>query len=92
MALQFEQQVKEMGEVMRGRNVDGVDGYRLGRGRDGNVAGSRSEGLDVVIAPCGGMLSGIATALSGTGITVFDAEPTFEGADDCRRGLEAGKR
>ncbi|KAF2202402.1 tryptophan synthase beta subunit-like PLP-dependent enzyme [Delitschia confertaspora ATCC 74209] len=51
-------------------------------------------GLDAVIAPCGGggMLSGVATALSGTGIKVFGAEPSFEGADDAKRGVEAGKR
>lgn len=49
--------------------------------------------LDAVVAPCGGggMLSGVATALSGTGIKVFAAEPSFEGADDLKRGLEAGK-
>lgn len=33
------------------------------------------------------MLSGIATALAGTGITVFGSEPSFEGGDDCKRGL-----
>lgn len=45
--------------------------------------------LDAVLAPCGGggMLSGIATALAGTGTRVYGAEPSFEGADDCRRGL-----
>ncbi len=50
--------------------------------------------LDAVITPCGGggMLSGVATALSGTGISVFAAEPSFEGADDARRGLAAGER
>ncbi|KAL1310649.1 hypothetical protein AAFC00_000917 [Neodothiora populina] len=58
--------------------------------------GIRNNGasLDAVIAPCGGggMLSGVATALSGTGITVFGAEPSFEGADDARRGLLQGSR
>ncbi|KAK3044257.1 hypothetical protein LTS18_001772 [Coniosporium uncinatum] len=45
--------------------------------------------LDAVIAPLGGggMLSGIATALQGTGTLVFGAEPSFEGGDDGRRGL-----
>ena len=38
------------------------------------------------------MLSGVATALSGTGIRVVGAEPSFQGADDAKRGLEAGKR
>lgn len=55
---------------------------------------SRSGRLDAVIAPIGGggMLSGIATALHGTGTHVFGAEPSFQGADDARRGLAAGAR
>lgn len=50
--------------------------------------------LDAVIAPLGGggMLAGIATALQGTGTRVFGAEPSFEGADDGRRGLESNQR
>ncbi|KAL2128875.1 hypothetical protein VTI74DRAFT_8518 [Chaetomium olivicolor] len=50
--------------------------------------------LDAIITPCGGggLLSGTALACEGTGIAVFGAEPSFEGADDCRRGFEAGKR
>ncbi|ROV98520.1 hypothetical protein VSDG_04267 [Cytospora chrysosperma] len=52
------------------------------------------KGLDAIVAPCGGggMLSGVALSCEGTGIAVFGAEPSFEGADDCRRGLEAGRR
>ena len=51
-------------------------------------------GLDAVIAPIGGggMLSGICTALHGTGIKVFGAEPNFEGGNDAERGLKEGKR
>ncbi|KAK1810589.1 hypothetical protein LTR12_015027 [Friedmanniomyces endolithicus] len=50
--------------------------------------------LDAVIAPIGGggMLSGICTALQGTGIRVFGAEPRFEGANDAEEGLRQGKR
>lgn len=50
--------------------------------------------LDAVIAPLGGggMLSGIATALAPTATRVYGAEPSFQGADDGRRGLEAGHR
>jgi threonine dehydratase len=52
------------------------------------------EGLDAVIAPCGGggMLSGISIALNRTPIRVFGAEPSFQGADDARRGVESGQR
>lgn len=55
---------------------------------------SGNSKLDAVIAPCGGggMLSGIAIALHGTGIRVFGAEPSFQGGDDARRGVAAGER
>ncbi|OGE50611.1 hypothetical protein PENARI_c016G07649 [Penicillium arizonense] len=55
-------------------------------------AGTRA--LDAVITPIGGggLNSGVATWFSDKSTRVFGAEPTFEGADDCRRGLEAGKR
>ncbi len=55
---------------------------------------ARKKGLDAIIAPCGGggMLSGTALSCEGTGISVFGAEPSFQGADDGRRGLAAGKR
>ncbi|KAH7392162.1 pyridoxal-phosphate dependent enzyme-domain-containing protein [Phaeosphaeria sp. MPI-PUGE-AT-0046c] len=50
--------------------------------------------LDALITPCGGggMLSGTAIALSDSPIRVFGAEPSFDGADDARRGVAAGKR
>jgi threonine dehydratase len=52
------------------------------------------KGLDAIIAPCGGggMLSGTALSCAGTGILVFGAEPSFQGADDCMRGLSMGQR
>ena len=54
-------------------------------------AGTSRRRLDAVITPCGGggMLSGVATALAGTGTLVFGAEPEFEGANDAQRGLAA---
>ncbi|KAL7821229.1 putative pyridoxal-phosphate dependent enzyme [Trichoderma aethiopicum] len=54
----------------------------------------KRKGLDAVIAPCGGggMLSGVALSCEGTGIRVFGAEPSFQGADDAKRGYEAGER
>lgn len=50
--------------------------------------------LDAVITPIGGggLNAGVATYFSSTPSRVFGAEPSFEGADDCRRGLDAGSR
>ncbi|KAF7589162.1 hypothetical protein BBP40_004691 [Aspergillus hancockii] len=50
--------------------------------------------LDAVITPIGGggLNSGVATWFSDKKTKVFGAEPSFEGGDDCRRGLEAGER
>ncbi|CAG8888790.1 unnamed protein product [Penicillium egyptiacum] len=55
---------------------------------------SMSGTLDAVITPIGGggLNSGVATWFSDKQTRVFGAEPSFEGADDCRRGLQAGKR
>ncbi|USW53823.1 Putative pyridoxal-phosphate dependent enzyme [Septoria linicola] len=62
-------------------------------GRRGVEKGEKT-GLDVVVAGIGGggMLSGIATALHGTAIKVFGAEPSFEGANDAELGLKQNKR
>ncbi|KAJ6490139.1 pyridoxal-phosphate dependent enzyme [Mycena sanguinolenta] len=51
-------------------------------------------GLNAIITPCGGggMLSGVALSCEATGIRIFGAEPSYEGADDCTRGYYAGKR
>ena len=56
--------------------------------------GSDGGGLDAVITPIGGggMNAGVATYFSDKKTRVFGAEPSFEGGDDCRRGLEAGER
>lgn len=54
-----------------------------------------SKTLNAVITPIGGggLNAGVATYFSDKPQTkVFGAEPSFEGADDCRRGLLAGKR
>ncbi|XXH03401.1 Bifunctional acetohydroxyacid reductoisomerase [Hypoxylon texense] len=57
-------------------------------------ADRKKKGLDAIIAPCGGggMLSGVALSCEGTGIRVFGAEPSFQGADDAKRGFESGVR
>lgn len=60
-----------------------------------DIISTRKDGgntqLDALIAPLGGggMLSGVATAMIGTGTRVYGAEPSFEGANDGQRGLAA---
>ncbi|KKK18968.1 hypothetical protein AOCH_006347 [Aspergillus ochraceoroseus] len=50
--------------------------------------------IDAVITPVGGggLNAGVTTFFADKGTKVFGAEPSFEGADDCCRGLQAGKR
>lgn len=82
----------EMQEQVERMIVSGKDQAKITETR-GENSGKR-KGLDAIIAPCGGggMLSGTALSCEGTGIFVFGAEPEFEGADDCGRGLAIGKR
>ncbi|POR34463.1 Putative serine racemase [Tolypocladium paradoxum] len=56
--------------------------------------GGAAKGLDAIMTPCGGggMLSGVALSCEGTGIRVFGAEPSYQGADDGKRGYYAGAR
>ena len=99
MALELEEQtrdlVQENGSLSA--HYEKIDGHPNGSDEleaQEKPSNKRSGHLDAVIAPLGGggMLSGIATALSGTGTAVFGAEPSFEGADDGRRGLAANER
>ncbi|KAK9769538.1 putative Pyridoxal-phosphate dependent enzyme-domain-containing protein [Seiridium cardinale] len=64
------------------------------RGQSRGGSHKKEKGLDIVLAPCGGggMLSGVALSCEGTGIRVFGCEPSFEGADDAKRGFESGQR
>ncbi|KAL9080938.1 MAG: hypothetical protein Q9157_000438 [Trypethelium eluteriae] len=89
MGLEFEAQVEEMTKAMQ-KDL----GNTALNGTIYSAAGRKNNGLDAVITPCGGggMLSGVATALHGTGIYVFGAEPNDNGTDDCVRGLRAGER
>ncbi|KAF9891932.1 hypothetical protein FE257_002895 [Aspergillus nanangensis] len=60
-----------------------------------SVHGQGTGVLNAVITPVGGggLNAGVATFFSDkTATQVFGAEPSFEGADDCRRGLQTGER
>lgn len=100
MALEFEDQAREMVEkqpylsVRRPQNADTTTDGEANGMKNGHFSRLKAGKLDAVVAPCGGggMLSGIATALHGTGTYVFGAEPSFQGADDARRGLATRKR
>jgi threonine dehydratase len=88
LGIELQEQVERM--IAAGQNGwQEKCSYAVKEGESG-----KGKGLDAIIAPCGGggMLSGTALSCEGTGIIVFGAEPEFEGADDCKRGLEAGKR
>jgi threonine dehydratase len=96
IGLEFQQQVSEL--MTADAVVDGQ--RRLFRapvtGRDNEAPRTKKEkpGLDAIMTPCGGggMLSGVALSCEGTGIRVFGSEPSFEGADDAKRGFESGTR
>lgn len=104
MALELEKQAKELImeypslSVHQKGKQDVTNRHRNGTthsdGTHASPSVSEPGRLDAVIAPIGGggMLSGIASALHGTGTYVFGAEPSFEGADDARRGLAADNR
>ncbi|KAI9740932.1 MAG: hypothetical protein M1818_004538 [Claussenomyces sp. TS43310] len=94
LGLEFQKQVEMM--IAEGKHAYQVKCSFALQGSEvkTNGLGQERKGLDAIIAPCGGggMLSGVAMSCEGTGIKVFGAEPSFEGADDCKRGLAAGKR
>ncbi|KAI0134629.1 pyridoxal-phosphate dependent enzyme-domain-containing protein [Xylariales sp. AK1849] len=66
----------------------------VGSTEAGTAKKHKRRGLDAILAPCGGggMLSGVALSCEGTGIRVFGCEPSFQGADDAKRGFESGSR
>ncbi len=104
MALELEEQAKELMKNHPALSLHHQDKQHIINGHSNGTShanGTHTSStvsepgrLDAVIAPIGGggMLSGIATALHNTGTYVFGAEPSFEGADDARRGLAANER
>ncbi|KAK1987126.1 pyridoxal-phosphate dependent enzyme [Colletotrichum cereale] len=91
MGLELQEQVRDLMAAGHSAANPTFNSTGLPASSDG---GPGAAGLDAIMTPCGGggMLSGVALSCEGTGIRVFGAEPEFEGADDCKRGFEAGKR
>ncbi|KAI6305741.1 hypothetical protein MCOR34_008408 [Pyricularia oryzae] len=94
LGLEMQEQVEAL---MAGGDAAATGGDFTRRGQTSGTqgqAGGQKKGLNAIIAPCGGggMLSGVALSCEGTGIRVFGAEPEFQGADECKRSFEAGKR
>ncbi len=93
-ALELEEQVRELlskdGALSVHHDISGAATSGQTRSDSSRKQANR---LDAVITPLGGggLLSGVATALYGTGTLVFGAEPSFEGADDGRRSLASGE-
>ncbi|OJD10878.1 hypothetical protein AJ78_08230 [Emergomyces pasteurianus Ep9510] len=103
VGVEIDKQVRELVEKDARLSVHTRTGDDGGEGK--SAAGKGTPGvLDAVITPLGGagLTSGVATyyyssptssSTAGTPRTlVFGAEPSFQGGDDCRRGLEAGER
>ncbi|KAK2055871.1 pyridoxal-phosphate dependent enzyme [Colletotrichum caudatum] len=99
MGLELQEQVRDLMAAGHSAerptfNSTGLPPASSSSSSSSSSAAAAPRGLNAVMTPCGGggMLSGVALSCEGTGIRVFGAEPEFEGADDCRRGLEAGRR
>ncbi|PQE07563.1 pyridoxal-phosphate dependent enzyme protein [Rutstroemia sp. NJR-2017a BBW] len=88
LGLELQEQVERMIEVAKEGQVK-CSFAAEGEGKEGKGKG---KGLNAIIAPCGGggMLSGTALSCLGTGIHVFGAEPSHQGADDCTRAFRSG--
>ncbi|KAK1148771.1 hypothetical protein N8T08_008656 [Aspergillus melleus] len=83
------------GQGTTGLEMQGQYAALVAEKPDLSVYGDRAEvQLDAVITPVGGggLNAGVATFFSDKSTKVFGAEPSFEGGDDCRRGLLAGER
>lgn len=96
LGLEFQSQVEQMiasGEEKRNSPTQPKCSFAVNAAGKGRGV-KRTKGLDAIITPCGGggLLSGTALSCEDTGILVFGAEPSFGGADDCKRGLASGTR
>lgn len=89
MGLELQEQVLEMQQQKLKQSSEKTEGETESRNKK-----TKTNGLNAIITPCGGggMLSGVALSCEGTGIRVFGAEPSYQGADDGKRGYESGQR
>jgi threonine dehydratase len=97
MGLELQEQVCDLmeDEALHSFRAESTLADRTGAGGEKKTEKKKKKkGLDAIITPCGGggMLSGVALSCEGTGIRVFGAEPSFQGADDGKRGYESGTR
>ncbi|KAL2375715.1 threonine dehydratase [Blastomyces gilchristii SLH14081] len=96
VAVELEKQVRELVDTDAGLSVHPKERGGGGGGGGGEGGRGRPGVLDAVITPLGGagLTSGVATYYSTRTpkTLVFGAEPSFQGGDDCRRGLAAGER
>lgn len=92
MGLELQAQAEEM--ILDGQKDSPGAGQAKCSFANSSTLTGKGKGLDAIITGCGGggMLSGVALSCENTGITVFGAEPSFQGGDDCARGLAAHKR
>ncbi|KAK2592129.1 hypothetical protein QQS21_010167 [Conoideocrella luteorostrata] len=94
MGLELQEQVTELISAADPYSTNHAAAAGGGDASAGTVTGTGTNGLHAIIAPCGGggMLSGVALSAESTGIQVFGAEPSYQGADDAKRGYYAGER
>lgn len=94
MAAEIESEVSSL--IANNPSLSVHHGNHTSRGEEQGQKKRQSEGgsLDAIILPCGGggMLSGNAIFFHSASTRVFGAEPSFQGADDARRGVAAGSR
>ncbi|KAM3072787.1 hypothetical protein ACMFMF_007118 [Clarireedia jacksonii] len=95
LGLEMQEQVRGMIEAAAAAGEKGKGQVKCSFATEQSNAEKEQEqggkGLNAIITPCGGggMLSGTALSCLNTGIHVFGAEPTHQGADDCTRAFRS---
>ncbi|PHH66947.1 hypothetical protein CDD81_5299 [Ophiocordyceps australis] len=94
LGLELQAQVRELSREKSPYALDRHDEPSSGTAQGDAPRVHQPTTLDAVVAPCGGggLLSGLALALSSSPTRLFGAEPSLDGTDDARRGLHSGRR